>query len=179
MNKGERDAYVLNVIMLATVVGQRAAARQTGHPEATVQTWCNRYQKIHGPIKWPLAGKPLYAGTGQDPITALNDEIKRRGDATRLQLAIAADNASSRFAEMPPAALCDRDTAQALESTSRTGDRTHGWSAERAKAPVVQIANITVPTADDMQRDKDTDAKLDRITALLASGTLPSLKEGT
>jgi hypothetical protein len=171
MNKGERDAMRIQAIALAQLVGQRAAARQLGVNEDTLCGWVFRFQKVNGKLPHitqtarPMQGNP----TSDIVMQALNDAINARGHATRLQLAIAADNASAEFAAMPPKALIDRDTAQALESTSRTGDRTHGWSAERAKAPVVQIANITVPTPDQMQADKDTDAKLDRITALLQS----------
>ena len=172
MNRTSRDILRSKAVAIAQIVGQRAAARQLGLNEDTLGLWIHRLRKANPDIVIDTnqgLAKHVQLEGDVDSTKALEKALNMRGNATKLQLAIAADNASSKMAEMQPHELIQRDTAQAADSWSRAADRTHGWSAERSKAPVVQIANITIPTPEQMQADKETDAKLDRITALLAT----------
>ena len=54
----------------------------------------------------------------------------------------------------------------AADTWSRTADRVWGWTAERSK-PVVQIANVTLPSAEEQEERRKAHQALDEIARSL------------
>jgi hypothetical protein len=92
--------------------------------------------------------------------------LAQYGDRTKLGLARSACSASETLAEYPGKAILNAQTAIAMEQVSRTADRVHGWSAERAK-PLVQIANVTLPSAAEREDREKAHKALDDIARAL------------
>jgi hypothetical protein len=98
-------------------------------------------------------------------------EIKRQllakySDRTKLGLAQSACSASETLAEYPGKAILNAQTAIAMEQVSRTADRVHGWTQERTK-PLVQIANVTLPSAAEREDREKAHEALDAIAKAL------------
>jgi hypothetical protein len=92
--------------------------------------------------------------------------LAQYGDRTKLGLARSACSASETLAEYDGKRILNAQTAIAMEQVSRTADRVHGWSAERAK-PLVQIANVTLPSAAEREDRERTHRALDDIARAL------------
>jgi len=106
---------------------------------------------------------------------AQREVMEQQSKDVALYLSSAALKAAHEAASMTGKALLQKDTAIAVEATSRTADRTHGWTAARQQ-PAVQIANVVLPTPEERAKLDALDAKLDEIVQTLDFPLAPLMR---
>jgi hypothetical protein len=168
VTRSDYELFCSNLFHLACDIGLRPASRALGISE-------DKGRKISSRRKWNfLSLSPalkMPSDASRSPEVTEPIEIKRRllaqlGDRTRFGLARSACSASETLAEYPGKAILNAQTAIAMEQVSRTADRVHGWSAERAK-PLVQIANVTLPSVAEREDREKAHKALDDIARAL------------
>jgi hypothetical protein len=159
----KRDARSLSMD-----IGVRPAARALGLSESRVQKWSHRekwnIQAIRPRTLAQVATEP--AGT-IDACDVKQAILAKYSDRTRIGLARTACTASETLAEYQGSALLQPKNAISAEQYSKVADRVHGWSAERAQAPTVNIANVVLPTPAEREAMSELDSKLDAFTRRL------------
>jgi hypothetical protein len=178
VTRSDYELFCSNLFHLACDIGLRPAGRSLGISES-------KALKIAWRRKWRISAiSPAIQANQRANAKALAQanaqessgieharEIKSRilgqySDRTKLGLARTACTASEELAEYPGKAILNAQTAIAMEQVSRTADRVHGWSAERAK-PLVQIANVTLPSAAEREDREKAHRALDDIARAL------------
>lgn len=171
MHTLKRQALMDQLHTLALCIGLRPAARKMGINEKTATVWSSKN-------KWKLAevfklnGAPAHSGpTARKSNTVsshagLEDTFREHSDDTRLFLSAATLKASHSASEATGKELRGKMESTGLLNVARTADVVHGWTAARA-TPLVQIANVTLPTPEQDAKRKATDISLDEISALL------------
>jgi hypothetical protein len=155
---------------LALLIGLRAAARKLGINEKTACTIAARNKwelsKVDGlaPLRAPRPATKSHVG--QNATDLLSTSLREASDDSRLYLSAAVLKASHAAAASQGDALLKQGTSIALLNTARTGDITHGWTAERAKPAQVNVAVVMPTPEQDAERQAAHDA-LDAITAKL------------
>ena len=170
MTRSQYEQFCLNLFHLACDIGIRPASRSLGISES-------KGLKIAWRRKWRMASlsPAIHANMRSNAqcveASGIVRELKARmldahSSRTKLALASAATNASEHLATLEPRALMNPHSGIAADTWSRTADRVHGWSAERAK-PVVQIANVTLPSDEEVLERRRAHDALDEIARAL------------
>ena len=170
MTRSQYEQFCLSLFHLAAQIGIRPASRELGISES-------KGLKIAFRRKWhlsrycatlPLKSKHVPQALESDGIAAgiTNRILSERSTRTKLALASAATNASEHLAGMEPHKLLNPHSGIAADTWSRTADRVHGWSAERAK-PLVQIAQVTLPSDEEQAERRRAHDALDEIARAL------------
>ena len=170
MTRAQYEHFCTGLYHLATDIGLHPAARALG---ISLQ----RARKISSRRKWNLRhlGRVVSANLSPDIDTSsprvTSEEVKQRvftvlSDRTKLGLATAATSASEHLATLDGKSLTAPTHGIAADTWSRTADRVHGWQAERQK-PLVQIANVTLPTPEEEEERRKAHRALDEIARSL------------
>ena len=163
MTRQQYELFCQNLHHLALDIGLRPACRALGISEV-------RGRKISSRRKWNLSKySPALSGYGdpqESPKVTQAIEVKRaliehHSDRTKLGFARTVTKVAEHLAEQTPEALVKPGVAIAAEQYGKLSDKTYGWSAARAQAPSVQIANIVLPSAEERAKIDAIDAKLD------------------
>ncbi len=115
---------------LATAIGVREAARQTGIPENTVMAWSARY-KWFAPTKLPpTITHPNGASiASKTPSVALADTLKAESHETKLNLSKGILRASRAIAEADPKELLEK--ADKVKAMAGAGSVVHSWEEKQ------------------------------------------------
>lgn len=166
----KRQELVDQLHTLALCIGLRAAARKLGINEKTATSWSCKYQwklaevfAISGP---PLRHRFRRESTGVSAHEAVAEAFKEQSEDTRLFLSGATLKAAHDASTATGKELRGKFESTGLLNVARTADVVHGWTAAR-QTPLVQIANVTLPTPIEDAERKAVDRKLDAITKLL------------
>jgi len=167
MTKAEQDASRTHAIALAQHIGQRPAAREIAISENTMRSWCMRFRRKHPEVHFSPV--PIGKRIPQPNATAVHEAygaaIENHSNRSRLALAQAGTNASEHFATLKGGEFAVKDTAIALEATTRAIDRTHGWSIAAQQAPAVNVAvAVTLPTPEERSERNEIHRKLNAIS---------------
>ena len=92
--------------------------------------------------------------------------LEQGSTRTKLALSQAAVTATEHLATLDGKSLMAPAHGIAADTWSRTADRLHGWQAERSK-PLVQIANVTLPTPEERAERRRAHDALDAIARKL------------
>ena len=116
---------------LAISMGVRAAAREMGIPEATVQAWSARYKWFADPPKPPTITNPNGATIAtKSPSTALIETLQKRSDKTKLNLSRYTEAASRKAAKSKG----NLELAKSVKEVAGTAALIHGWQNEQKQA---------------------------------------------
>ena len=176
MTRQQYEVFCTHLFHLATDIGIRPASRALGISES-------KGLKIAWRRKWnisrycaPTLKQTHSNGVSTNGISALESDriaedvkerlLAQRSGRTKLALASAAATASEHLATLEGSKLCTPHSGIAADTWSRTADRVHGWQAERSK-PLVQIANVTLPTPEEREARRRAHAALDEIAKAL------------
>jgi hypothetical protein len=169
MTRAQYEQFVTGLHHLASDIGLNPAARALGiNP--------SRARKIASRRKWNIS-RFQPALNGYQAREALSQkvtpiEVKQRlleqgSTRTKLALSSAATTASEHLATLDGAKLLQPHSGIAADTWSRTADRVHGWTAERAK-PLVQIANVVLPNEQEREERQKSWRALEEIARSLA-----------
>ncbi len=115
---------------LATAIGVREAARQTGIPESTVQSWSARYQWFTPPKLPPTISNPRNATIAtKKPSDALADTLRDESRQTKLNLSRGILRASRAIAEADPRELLEK--ADKVKAMAGAGSVVHSWEEKQ------------------------------------------------
>ena len=166
MTRQQYEVFCTHLFHLATDIGLRPAARALGISEA-------KGLKIASRRKWNLrAISPALKTThnarrSSDVIIDIKRELLEQGSTrTKLALSQAAVTATEHLATLDGKSLMAPTHGSAADTWSRTADRVHGWQAERQK-PLVQIANVRLPTPEEREERRKAHQALDQIARSL------------
>lgn len=157
--------------MLALDIGVRPAARALGLSEARVMKWSERGKWQIGLLRprgfnGDTQGATLSAQVS-DAIEAKKRILKHHSDRTLLGFAQAATTVAEGLSEKTVGQLIAPGTAISAGQWAKVSDSVHGWQAERTAAPVVQIANVVLPSEDERADRRAMHARLDDIARRL------------
>ena len=171
MTRAQYEHFCTGFYHLASDIGIRPACRALGISES-------KGLKIAWKRKWHLSKCSIGAHvrtphsftTAQESVEITQD-VKRRlleqgSTRTKLALSQAAVTATEHLAGLDGKSLMAPTHGIAADTWSRTADRVHGWQAERSK-PLVQIANVTIPTPEEQAERRDAHRALDEIAMAL------------
>lgn len=117
--------------MLVLQVGCREAARQLGLEETTVTQWSSRYGWLRDlPRSTPLPPsmrKPV--ANVITPAQAMAQLMAEKAIKGRFHALVATEKALGHMADMSPAELCDKDTAQTLHTHVKSASIAGGYAA--------------------------------------------------
>ena len=170
MTRSQYEQFCLNLFHLACDIGIRPASRSLGISESKGLKIAWRRRWNMGNIS-PAVQANIRSNAQCVESSGIVRDIKAQllnGHSTRTKLALAsaATHASERLADMDPKALLTPHSGIAADTWSRTADRVHGWSAERAK-PLVQIANVALPSDEERAERRRAHDALDEIARAL------------
>jgi hypothetical protein len=171
MTRTQYEHFCTGFYHLASDIGIRPACRALGISES-------KGLKIAWKRKWHLSKYSIgahvrtpHSFTCAQESVEITQDVKRRlleqgSTRTKLALSQAAVTASEHLAQLDGKSLMAQTHGIAADTWSRTADRVHGWTAERSK-PVVQIANVTLPTAEEREERTRAHRALDEIARKL------------
>jgi hypothetical protein len=175
VTRADYELFCSNLFHLACDIGLNPACRHLGIKET-------RGRKIASRRQWKLGILSRAIGQHQNANNDALQAVVSRGVTplrdiksailgeyslrTKFGLARSACSASETLAEYPGKAILNAQTAIAMEQVGKTADRVFGWSAERAK-PLVQIANVTLPSAAEREDREKAHRALDDIARAL------------
>ena len=162
MTRDQYELFCQNLHHLALDIGLRPACRALGISE-------DRGRMISHRRKWNLSKyspatthpRPTELPSVTKAIEIKRALIEHHSDRTKLGFARTVTKVAEHLAEQTPEALVKPGVAMAAEQYGKLSDKTYGWSAARAQAPSVQIANIVLPSAEERAKINAIDAKLD------------------
>lgn len=168
MTKAEFEQLKRDARHLAQDIGIRPAARAMGLPEGRLLKWSHRDKWNIFLIRPHTLGPVSSESRGTiDTIEIKRQLLSKYSDRTRLGLARSACTASETLAERDGDSLLKPATSISAEQWSKVADRTHGWTAERAQATTVNIANLVMPTEEERAARERAHDRLDAIAARL------------
>jgi hypothetical protein len=172
MTRAQYEHFCTGFYHLASDIGIRPACRALGISES-------KGLKIAWKRKWHLSKYSIGAHV-RTPHSAnhnalesveITQDVKRRlleqgSTRTKLALSQAAVTATEHLAGLDGKSLMAPTHGIAADTWSRTADRVHGWQAERQK-PLVQIANVSLPTPEERAERQRAHDALDAIARKL------------
>lgn len=157
-----RLALIESARLTVANVGYNLAADILGIKHWTLRKWAQRYN-------WnvvPKLGHALDASRLSKNPNAYDQALQALNGETKLKSAVAAHKAFDELAGREGKALVSGFVPQAAEQWSRAADRVHGWTAERAKPPVVAV-QVNIPTQAEVDAMRKDDALLDAVAKRL------------
>lgn len=139
------------VKMLVLTQGVRAAAREMGLKESTVQAWSARFnwladcQPVAALRPLPASMQPIeiFATGATKPVEALENVLKRDADSTKTALSKAARRGAEAIAEMPIDEALEQ--TQALVGLAKVAEKVHGWgNAANGPAGLNVLSQINI-----------------------------------
>ena len=172
MTRQQYELFCQNLHHLALDIGLRPACRALGINE-------DRGRMISHRRKWnlskysPATKNPVpYEKRGGSPDATKAIEIRKQiiaehSERTKLGFARTVTKVAEHLAEQTPEALVKPGVAISAEQYAKVSDKTYGWSAARAQAPTVQIANLVMPTREEREERNRIHRALDAIASKL------------
>jgi hypothetical protein len=163
--KAERLLLIEHSRRTVGQVGFYVAADMLGVNHWTLRKWAERYH-------WqgiPKHAQALDASKLSKSAAAHDETLGKINKSAHYHYAVAALKAGVTASELSGEQLMERNTAMAFNQNTQAADRALGWTSSRTAAPVVQIANVTLPTPQEQAERQAMFAKLEEITRRLAA----------
>ena len=167
MTRQQYEVFCTHLFHLACDIGLRPAARALGIHEDKARTIASRRKWNLRKLSPAIKANFKAPQTPHDTALDIKRELLEQGSTrTKLALSQAAVTATEHLAQLDGKSLMAPTHGIAADTWSRTADRVHGWQAERQK-PLVQIANVRLPTPEEEEERRKAHRALDEIARKL------------